>query len=160
MFKDAVRLSENVLFPRQIDPAWAMQVDLPLDRGDSWVGNLASDGDRIYLAARQTVMGFWGTMAVWSSADRGKTWSAPSVVSRHDWPDAARHALALAPDGTLLVGFAEQGPQPATQRLIVRASRDGGQTWSEGRGFRPIHRFPIIRTVKIARPQVKSQDIA
>lgn len=136
-FEGAVRLGENVLFPREIDAAWAMQVDLPPESGDSWVGNLATDGDRIYFAARQTVMGFWGTIAVWSSADGGRRWSAPFVVSRHAWPDAARHAMAVAPDDTLFVGFAEQGPRPATQRLIIRASPDGGQTWSEGMPVSP-----------------------
>jgi len=155
VFEGAVRLSENVLFPRQIDPAWATQVDLPPGQGDSWVGNLASDGDRIYLAARQTVMGFWGTIAVWSSADGGLTWAAPTVVSRHAWPDTARHALAIAPDGTLFVGFAEQGPQPVTQRLIVRTSRDGGRSWSEGVPVSPTRVGLIGLPVFLLTPEAR-----
>lgn len=154
-FEGATRLSENVLFPREIDPAWATQVDLPPGRGDSWVGNVTSDGDRIYLAARQTVMGFWGTLAVWSSPDGGSTWSEPSVVSRHAWPDAARHSLSIAPDGTVFVGFAEQGPQPATQRLIVRTSPDGGQTWSEGAPVSPPRVGLIGLPVFLLTPDVQ-----
>ena len=136
-FEGAVRLGENVIFPRQIDPDWATQIELPPERGDSWIGNVATDGDGVYLAARQTVQGFWGTLAVWSSGDGGSTWSEPSVVSQHAWPDAARHALAVGSDGTIFVAFAEQGPQPATQKLIVRTSSDGGSTWSDGIAVSP-----------------------
>ena len=54
------RLSENVLSPRQIDAAWTTQFALPPGPGDSWVGNVASDGELIYLAARQRIRGFLG----------------------------------------------------------------------------------------------------
>lgn len=131
------RLSENVLFPRRIDPAWSTQVVLPPGRGDSWVGNVATDGVRVYLAVRQTVAGFWGTLWVWSSADGGLTWPPPVLASRHSWPDAARHALAVAQDGTLFVAFAEQGARPATQRLIVRVSHDHGASWTDGVAVSP-----------------------
>jgi len=137
VFEGMDRLSENVLFPRHIDPAWSTQVVLPPNPGDSWVGNVATDGGRIYLAARQTVEGFWGTIWVWRSSDGGLSWSPPVVASRHPWPDAARHALAVAPDGSLWLAFAEQGARPATQRLVVRVSHDHGVSWTDGAAVSP-----------------------
>jgi hypothetical protein len=133
----AARLGENVLFPRRIDPAWTTQLDLPPTAGDSWLGNVATDGERIYLAARQTVVGFWGTLRVWRSDDGGATWTDPVLVSHGVDPNAARHALAVAPDGSVWVAFAERGPQVATQRLIVRVSRDHGETWSAEENVAP-----------------------
>lgn len=39
-----------------------------------------------------------------------------------------RPGLGIAADGTLYVGYAVQGPRPATQSLVVRVSHDHGQT--------------------------------
>ena len=128
----AAWLGENVVFPHHIDPQWTTQLQVPPESGDTWVGNIATDGDRIYLAARQAVGGIWGTLAVWTSTDGGSSWSEPSVVSRHARPDAARHSLAVGADGTVFVAFAEQGPRPATQKLVLRTSSDHGGTWTDG----------------------------
>ena len=39
--------------------------------------------------------------------------------------------MAIEPDGTLWAAWAQRGPQVATQRLMLRRSRDRGETWDE-----------------------------
>lgn len=120
---------ENVLAPRAVDPAWTTRVAVPATPGDSWVGNLVTDGETLHLAMREGVQGFWGVLTVRSSPDGGETWAEPIVLSRGDWPNAARHTLAIGPDGALYVAWAEQGPAPQTQQLLLRRSIDGGASW-------------------------------
>ena len=134
VMQGAALLGENVLFPRQVDPAWATQLDLPPGPGDSWPGNLVSDGDHVYFVARQAIQGFWGNLDVWRSDDGGRTWNAPVQVSRGTDPDAARHTIAIGPDGSVWVAWAERGPVALSQKLMLRVSRDHGQTWGEVAG--------------------------
>ena len=63
------RLHENVV-PRQANPAWST-TQVPAAPGDSWVGDVASDGTSIYLVTREAVDGFWGTIHVRRSLDGG-----------------------------------------------------------------------------------------
>jgi hypothetical protein len=110
------------------DGAWAPTATTDI-AGDSWDGNLVTDGSRVYLLTREDIEGFWGVLKVRWSDDAGSTWSEPVRVSSSDTPDAARHTLAIEPDGTLWAAWAERGPKPVTQRLTLRRSRDRGQTW-------------------------------
>ncbi len=122
------RLHENVV-PRQVDPAWSTATQVPAALGDSWVGDAVSDGTSIYLATRESVVGFWGTIHVRRSLDGGISW-LPSVLVSDASPVSARPGLGIAADGTLYVGYAVQGPRPATQSLVVRVSYDHGQSWT------------------------------
>jgi len=126
----ADRLSETVVFPRHIDPAWVSATDAGVGPADSWLGDFASDGHSLYLETREGIQGFWGSVVVRRSDDGGMTWSPGATISSPPGPSAARHALAIAPEGTLYAAWAEQGPQPATQRLLVRRSVDRGASWS------------------------------
>jgi hypothetical protein len=122
----AARLSETVLFPRQVDPAWTPPVGV-VSGADTWVGNLAITGDRIVLETREEIGGFWGTIRVRSSANGGSTWSAPVDLSGAF--DAARHTLVTAEDGSLFAAWSKRGPAAVTQRLVLRRSVDGGRSW-------------------------------
>jgi hypothetical protein len=124
----ATRFSENVLFPRQVDPAWAERFEVADLEGDTWIGNLVVSRDRLLLATREEIQGFWGSIRVRESVDGGATWSAAVPVSGE--VDAARHTLVAAPDGSLVAAWSERGPAPSTQRLVTRRSRDGGASWS------------------------------
>jgi hypothetical protein len=126
-FELADRFSENVLFPRRVDAAWVERFDIPIGSVDTWVGNVAITGDRMALAARADIAGFWGTVRVWTSSDNGRTWSSYGDVSGK--VNAARHVLVASPDGTLTAAWAERGPAALTQRLVLRRSTDGAQTW-------------------------------
>ncbi len=113
--------------------------------GDTWDGNLVSDGSRVFLMTREEIAGFWGVLYVRSSGDEGRTWSEPVLVSTEGGPSAARHALTLGPDGSLWAAWAQLGAAPSTQQLILRRSRDGGHTWEA-----PIRASPpIVRLVGI-----------
>ncbi len=63
------------------------------------------------------------------STDDGKTWSAPSVVSKN--PSAAGHNLTVAPDGTVYLARAFLGTED--YEITLAASLDGGQTFEAGR---------------------------
>ncbi len=108
--------------------AWQPATRLEV-HGDSWDGNLATDGDRIYLMSREQISGFWGVLHVRSSSDGGRTWGEPVQVSAPGGPSAARHSLTVGPDGSLWAAWAQQGEAPSTQQLTLRRSRDNGRTW-------------------------------
>lgn len=108
--------------------AWQPATRLEV-RGDSWDGNLATDGDRVYLMTREQISGFWGVLNVRSSSDRGRTWSDPVQVSAPGGPSAARHTLTIGPDGSVWAAWAQQGRAPSMQELTLRRSRDKGRTW-------------------------------
>jgi hypothetical protein len=124
----ATRFSENVLFPRRIDPSWADRSSIAGIDGDTWVGNLAASPGRIVLATREDIQGFWGSIRVRASVDGGATWSAGVPVS--EVANAARHTMVAGPGGSLVAAWSQQGPAPSTQRLVVRGSPDGGDSWS------------------------------
>jgi hypothetical protein len=126
-FDLGARFSETVLFPRQVDAAWVERFDIPIGPVDTWVGNVAVTGDRIAVAARNDIAGFWGTVRVWTSRDGGRSWSSNEDVSGK--VNAARHVLVASPDGTLTAAWAERGPAALTQRLVLRRSTDAGRSW-------------------------------
>jgi hypothetical protein len=126
----ADRFSETVIFPRHVDPAWVSATDLAAGPADSWLGDVASDGRSLYIETREGIQGFWGSIVVRRSDDGGTTWSPGTTISNRPGPNAARHALAISPEGTLYAAWAEQGPQTAAQRLLVRRSVDRGASWS------------------------------
>jgi hypothetical protein len=97
--------------------------------GDSWDGNLATDGDRVYLMTREEIEGFWGVLYVRSSGDGGRTWEEPVRVSAAGGPSAARHTLTVGPDGSLWAAWSQIGAAPSTQQLMLRRSRDDGRNW-------------------------------
>ena len=97
--------------------------------GDTWDGNLATDGERVDLMTREEINGFWGVLYVRSSSDRGHTWGEPVLVSAAGGPSAARHALTVGPDGSVWAAWSQLGEAPSTQQLVLRRSRDRGLTW-------------------------------
>lgn len=97
--------------------------------GDTWDGNLATDGERVYLMTREEINGFWGVLYVRSSSDSGRTWGEPVLVSTAGGPSAARHALTVGPDGSVWAAWSQLGDASSTQQLVLRRSRDRGLTW-------------------------------
>jgi hypothetical protein len=122
----AASFSETVLFPRHVDAAWAAPVGV-VTNADTWVGNVVVTGPRIVLATREEIDGFWGTLVTRWSNDGGASWSAPIALSGGF--DAARHTLVAGPDGSVFAAWSKRGPQPVTQRLVLRRSLDGGASW-------------------------------
>ena len=118
----------RILRDRLARPVWSASATELID-GDTWDGNLASDGQRIVLLSREKIQGFWGVMTVRISWGRCHVEWPVSISARV--ADSARHALVLGSDGSLGPAWAEQGSQVASQRLVVRRSLDGGTTWTE-----------------------------
>jgi len=109
---------------------WEAATQLEI-HGDTWDGNLATDGTNVYLMTREEIDGSWGVLYVRSSGDGGRTWGEPVRVSAAGGPSAARHALTVAPDGGLWAAWSQMGEAPLTQQLVLRRSGDGGKTWEE-----------------------------
>ena len=74
-----------------------------------------------------------------TSADGGRTWSAPSVIVDSEWDDR-NPALGQMPDGTIVCAYAEASTYNAEGKfdtsvgkyeIFYVTSRDGGKTWSE-----------------------------
>ena len=72
-----------------------------------------------------------------TSADGGRSWSAPRLASVAGGPPAFRPALAVAPDGTLALTYYDFRFGPAAIALPLpvtgwlATSTDGGQSWRE-----------------------------
>jgi hypothetical protein len=114
--------------------------------GDTWDGNIVSDASSLYLLSRERITGFWGVLYLRASDDGGRTWRPRVQVSEsQDGPDAARHALTLAEDGSLWASWAQRGPKAETQRLLVSRSVDRGRTWEEPRRVSD----PAVRVVGV-----------
>jgi hypothetical protein len=126
------------LISRNPPEPWRPDARLEI-HGDSWDGNLVTDGDRVYLMSREEINGFWGVLYVRSSADGGRTWGDPVQVSAAGGPSAARHTLTVGPDGSLWAAWSQMGSAPSTQQLILRRSRDDGRTWEA-----PVRASPPI----------------
>lgn len=118
----------GVLLARGTTAAWNPSTSFEIP-GDTWDGNLASDGTSVYLMTREEIAGFWGVLYVRSSDDGGVTWGERVRVSAEGGPSAARHGLTVGPDGSLWAAWAQMGPAVATQELVLRRSRDTGRTW-------------------------------
>ena len=116
-----------VLSRQPLEP-WHPDTRLEI-HGDSWDGNLATDGQRVFLMTREEIDGFWGVLYVRSSGDGGRTWGDPVQVSTAGGPSAARHTLTVGPDGSLWAAWSQLGAAPSTQQLVLRRSRDEGRTW-------------------------------
>ena len=84
----------------------------------------APGGKRVYLAWTRGLSKFSATTVVSSSADDGKTWTAPVIVSKAlEHPHLA--TTAVAPDGTLYVAGID-----AKLGLWATLSHDGGKTFA------------------------------
>jgi predicted neuraminidase len=73
-------------------------------------------------------------VGIWFSRRAAGRWSAPVEVADGAQPDGTRHpcwnpVLFQPPDGPLLL-FYKVGPSPREWWALVRASPDGGRTWS------------------------------
>lgn len=92
----------------------------------------APDG-KIYVGFRQVLKGDYRHIAVSSSADMGRTFSAPVIVSDDKWVIAAcpvsGPALASSDDGALRVLWYTEGGA-GEQGLYLTETRDAGQTYS------------------------------
>lgn len=92
----------------------------------------APDG-RVYVGWRQVLKGDYRHIAVATSADKGKTFSAPVIVSDDQWVIAgcpvSGPALSAGNDGMLRVLWYTEG-EAGAQGLYVTQSRDGGQTFT------------------------------
>lgn len=93
---------------------------------------VGKDG-HVYLSWRQVLPGDYRHIAVSSSSDQGKTFSAATIVSNDEWVlkgcPVSGAALSAEADGTLRVLWYAGGDKG--QRGIYRSeSRDGGKTFS------------------------------
>jgi hypothetical protein len=91
---------------------------------------------RVYAGWRQVLPGEFRHIAVAASADGGKTFNAPRIVSDDRWMIAAcpvsGPALSVADDGALRVVWYTEG-EKAAPGLYSAESRDDGKTFSESR---------------------------
>src|SRR5688500_4181673 len=76
-------------------------------------------------------------VGIWLSRRVNGAWTRPIEVATGIQPDGGRHpcwnpVLFEQRDKTLML-FYKVGPNPQSWWGMVRASRDGGQTWSEAR---------------------------
>jgi hypothetical protein len=94
-------------------------------------------------------LGIQGRLDWISSADGGKTWSAPTVIVDSEFDDR-NPSLGQAADGTIIVGYAEASTYNAQGQfdmksgkyeLFTVASRDGGKTWATKRPMN-IREYP------------------
>jgi hypothetical protein len=96
----------------------------PECRIDPWVS--FGSGDRVYLSC----LGRKSPLAVYRSADAGRTWSGPVRVPTGGGVD--RPVLSVLP-GSVLVAFGQSSPSPGLRNRIygaaVARSGDGGRTF-------------------------------
>ncbi len=88
---------------------------------------------RVYLGWRQVLKGDYRHIAVSTSADKGKTFSTPVIVSDDQWFIAAcpvsGPSLSATGEGVLKVLWYTEG-EAGAQGLYLTQSLDGGQTFS------------------------------
>ncbi|HEX8707897.1 MAG TPA: sialidase family protein [Pyrinomonadaceae bacterium] len=101
--------------------------------------SLAVDADgRVYVSWRQVLPGDYRHIAVSTSGDGGRTFSAPVIVSDDRWMIAgcpvSGPALAVGADGRLRVLWYTAGKR-GTPGLYWAESSDGGKTFTESRPF-------------------------
>jgi len=86
-------------------------------------------------------IGIRGRLDWITSADGGKTWSAPSLIVDSRWDDR-NPAAGQMPDGTIVVAYAEArtynaagewDPSAGEYEVFYVLSRDGGRTWTNKR---------------------------
>ena len=94
------------------------------------------EGGRVYVAWRQVLPGNFRHVAVASSADGGRSFSQPTIVSDDRWElqgcPVSGPALAAVGDGTLHVLWYTAG-EVGRPGLYWSESRDGGATFSARR---------------------------
>lgn len=92
----------------------------------------APDG-RVYVGWRQVLKGDYRHIAVAASADKGKTFSAPVIVSDDQWVIAgcpvSGPALSTGDDGMLRVLWYTEG-EAGARGLYVTQSSDGGKAFT------------------------------
>jgi hypothetical protein len=95
-------------------------------------------GGGVFASWRQVLPGDFRHIAVAASADGGKTFTAPVVVSDDRWMTSScpvsGPALAATGDGALSVVWYTEGDRGAPG-LYQSESRDGGKTFSESRPY-------------------------
>jgi hypothetical protein len=107
----------------------------PLRVGD-YLPDIAVDrrSGSVYVTWADNQGGSTNKIVLSRSTDRGKTWSAPAVVSHHDGAQSFNHAVAVANDGELAVLYydiARNTPDPGIPTdVYLRHSGDGGRSWS------------------------------
>lgn len=98
---------------------------------------VAADG-RVYLSWRQVLPGDFRHIAVASTSDGGRSFSAPVVVSDDRWMisgcPVSGAALAAGADGALRVLWYTAG-EAGAPGLYWSESRDGGRTFSPRKAF-------------------------
>lgn len=94
-----------------------------------------ADGDRVYVSA-------WGLALVdrkisaarivtAASEDGGVTWQAPVDATAPDGKGREQSAPVAGPDGAVYLAWRTLDPAPATNRLVVARSSDGGKVWQQ-----------------------------
>lgn len=124
-------LSDGVLLA-DVESGGIASIERSADGGASWVGVLALGRSRtlsphsfdeangaVYLAEYQVVVEV-APVRLWSSADRGRTWTVLHTFSGYKHA----HAVRVDPDGGAIWVFMGDKGQSALLR-----SRDGGSTW-------------------------------
>jgi len=98
-------------------------------------------------------------VSIWCSRLVDDRWTAPVEVANGLQPDGSRHpcwnpVLFQPKTGPLLL-FYKVGPNPSTWWGMLRTSKDGGRTWSDG------HRLPegILGPIKNKPVQLANGDI-
>lgn len=98
---------------------------------------VGADG-HVFVGWRQVLPGEFRHIAVAASADRGKSFAQPIIVSDDRWMIAAcpvsGPALSVGSDNALRVVWYTEG-EKAVPGLYWTESRDGGKTFSESRTF-------------------------
>ena len=94
-------------------------------------------------------------IGIWLSRREGERWSPPVEVADGTQPDGTRHpcwnpVLFQPVNGPLLL-FYKVGPSPRAWWGLVRASADGGRTWSAARKL-PEGILGPIRAKPVERP--------
>lgn len=123
----------------------------------------ACDTQGILWAAHKTA----GAVTVSRSADLGRTWSSPVMVSREAEPtDAgadARPKIALGPKGEVYVTWTRPLSKPYTGEIRFTRSLDGGRTFAPPRTVHTdrqeiTHRFDAIAVTPAGRVVVAWVD--
>jgi peptide/nickel transport system permease protein len=112
----------------------------PADFWDDYPSVVAGPGGRVYVAWSRLVRWTYEGIVIGTSADGGRTWSSPRLISpRLSYPRLA--TAAVAADGTLYVAGVD-----ARFGVWVARSRDGGKSFRVAR----VARLPGNRTAECA----------
>ena len=106
-------------------------------------------------------------VGIWVSRHPASTWTSPVEVATGVQPDGKRlpcwnPVLFQVPDGELLL-FYKVGPSPSTWWGLLKRSKDGGKTWSEGERLPegivgPIKNKPVLLPSGVLLCPTSSED--